>query len=303
MKCKLIMLLSLLLLSWGMVQAAGNAQLDLRVVGDTIDPDAADQSIDFWAANDIVCGGFQFPIALSSVNGVTWTWVTQTVGWGPGKYITTVDGSRCDSAATKFDLTGGILVVESGLPDAIGMGAGVLTGPGMAAGSLQHILSAHIDTDVQDTGIVHELCVDINAIIGPFSYSFIDYDGNEMTSTFLNPGGTGIWCFPVMRPLAAGDVRPNTPAIYSLSQNFPNPFNPSTVINYSMERKGKLNISIFNILGQHVKTLVDAEVEAGAGQVIWDGTDQGGSGVASGVYFYKMTTDKYVETRKMALMR
>ncbi len=301
MKFKLLMVL--LLMSWGVVQAAGNAEIDIRFVGDTINPEAAEQTLDFWVANDITSGGFQFPIELTSPDGVTWTWVTQVTGWGTGKYVTHVVGSRIDPPATNFDLTQGILVVETGLPTKLVMGTGVLFGPGMAAGALQHIMSVHIDTDVQDTGVVHQLCVNIQSFVGPATYGFFDYGGLEMSSTFLDANGDGIWCFPVQRPMAAGETNPNVPATYSLGQNFPNPFNPTTVIAYGMERKGKINISIFNVLGQHVKTLVDGEVEAGAHQVIWDGADQSGAEVASGVYFYKMTTEKYVETRKMALMR
>lgn len=307
MKCKLIMVLSLLLLSWSMVQAAGNAQIDIRVLGgvngenDTIWTTADDQTIDFWVANDDVSGGFQFPIELTSPDGVTWEWVAQVDNaWGTSKYVTHVPSSRIDPPATVFDLTQGILVVESGLPTKIMMGTGVLFSTGMAAGELQHIMSVHIATDVADTGT---LCVDINTAVGPGTYSFIDYGGTEMTSTFLDANADGVWCFPVIKPTGVNDHNPNVPAVYSLGQNYPNPFNPSTVINYSMERKGKIDISVFNVLGQHVKTLVNGEVDAGAHQAIWDGTDQNGASVASGVYFYKMVTDKYVDTRKMALMR
>jgi hypothetical protein len=291
------MLLSLLLLSWGMAQAQDTAMVDLRVEGDTIFPEV-DQTLDIWVYNNFLSGGIQFPLHLTSPDGVTWTWLEQAEGWGTHKYFTHVVGSRVDPPATVFDMTGGFLVVENYLPDAIGIG-----GTGMAAGPLQHILSAHIDTEVQDTGKVHSLCIDITQDVGYVTYSFIDFGGIEVPTIYLDENGDGTWCIPVMRPMAAGDRPHNTPAVYSLNQNYPNPFNPSTVINYSMERKGKVNISIYNILGQHVKTLVDGEVEAGPNQVIWDGTDQEGSGVASGVYFYKMTTEKYVETRKMALMR
>lgn len=300
MKCKLLMVLLLMLLSWGMVQAAGNAQIDIRVVGDTIWADAPENAIDIWVANDAVCGGFQFPFELTSPDGVTWTWVTQGTGWGTSKYVTHVTGSRIDPPATLFDLTAGILVVETYLPNQIGMGSGILFGAGMAAGELQHILSLHLNADVAASGT---LCVDIDAAVGPMTYSFIDYGGMEMSSTFLDDGGDGTWCFPVKVPDAVSGENPNVPAVYSLGQNYPNPFNPATVINYSMERKGKIDISIFNVLGQHVKTLVNGEVEAGTHQAIWDGTDQNGATVASGVYFYKMITDKFVDTRKMALMR
>ncbi len=108
--------------------------------------------------------------------------------------------------------------------------------------------------------------------------------------------------------LTVGDVgvddnNPAIPASYSLSQNYPNPFNPATVINYSIERKGNVEISVFNILGQKVVTLLNGEVEAGQHSIVWNGTDQNGGEAASGIYFYKMVTENYVDTRKMVLMR
>ena len=294
----------LLIISSTLTYAAGSAQIDIRIDGDTLNryPDN-DPTLDIWIANDTVCGGFQLPLELSSPDGVFWTFATQAAGWGTGKYVTHVTGNRIDPPATRFDLTSGILVLESFLPSQIMMGACVLFGPGLPAGELQHMLSVHIAIDGYPVKL-STLCVDINVSIGSNTFAFVDYGGGEMTTTFLDDNNDGIWCFPAwISASTADETSPRIPETFGLGQNYPNPFNPATVINYSMERKGKIDISIFNVLGQHVKTLVNGEVDAGTHQVVWDGTDRNGAPVASGVYFYKMITDKFVDTRKMALMR
>lgn len=85
--------------------------------------------------------------------------------------------------------------------------------------------------------------------------------------------------------------------------NFPNPFNPTTTIEFSIKNDSEVNISIFNIKGQKVKTLVNQDIEVGNHIVVWGGDDNSGKPVSSGVYFYKMNTEKYQETRKMILMK
>jgi len=94
-----------------------------------------------------------------------------------------------------------------------------------------------------------------------------------------------------------------TPAAYGLAQNFPNPFNPATTIKFDMKAKGHVAIKIYNVAGQLVRTLVDEVYEAGHHQVTWDGTNNIGSKVASGVYFYKMETKNFSQTKKMVLLR
>ena len=103
---------------------------------------------------------------------------------------------------------------------------------------------------------------------------------------------------------AAGDVEePIIPAGFELSQNYPNPFNPSTTIRYSVETAQDVELSIYNILGQKVHTLVNDHVAAGTHEAVWDGTDNSGAPAASGVYFYKLTTGSSSATRKMMLLK
>jgi hypothetical protein len=93
------------------------------------------------------------------------------------------------------------------------------------------------------------------------------------------------------------------PLQYVLYQNYPNPFNPTTHIKFSLPKAGAVQLDIFNILGQRVLSLVDRELPAGHHTVSWDGTDSNSNQVASGVYFYRLKTDTYEQTRKMQLLK
>ena len=103
------------------------------------------------------------------------------------------------------------------------------------------------------------------------------------------------------------DVTPENenllPETYALSQNYPNPFNPTTTIDYSVPRRSRVNLTIFNILGQTVTTLVDREEAAGKYSVSWDGLDRNGRPAASGVYLYRLKVDDFSESKKMILLK
>jgi len=93
------------------------------------------------------------------------------------------------------------------------------------------------------------------------------------------------------------------PKVFALYQNYPNPFNPRTVIRYQLPQPGKVSIQIYNILGQMVKTLIDENMEAGYHRAIWDGRNQHGIGMASGVYFYRIEAGKYHDVKKMLILK
>jgi len=90
---------------------------------------------------------------------------------------------------------------------------------------------------------------------------------------------------------------------FYLRQNYPNPFNPTTTIRYSLPSASHVEISVYNILGQKVKTLADGLFSKGIKEVVWDGKNQNGAEVATGVYFYIIKTEKYTEIKKMVLLR
>ncbi|MCK4427085.1 MAG: T9SS type A sorting domain-containing protein, partial [candidate division Zixibacteria bacterium] len=89
------------------------------------------------------------------------------------------------------------------------------------------------------------------------------------------------------------------PKTYQLFQNYPNPFNPQTMIKYDLPKSGHVNITVYNILGQKVKTLMDEHQEVGHKSVNWNGKDGKEKDVASGIYFYKIKTVGFEKTKKM----
>ncbi len=93
------------------------------------------------------------------------------------------------------------------------------------------------------------------------------------------------------------------PSEYMLKQNFPNPFNPGTSIEFSLPARSRVNVIIYDILGRNVKTLADRFYDAGVHTVSWDGTDHKRNPVASGIYFYRMKAGSSIQARKMILLK
>ncbi len=89
----------------------------------------------------------------------------------------------------------------------------------------------------------------------------------------------------------------------TLKQNYPNPFNPITIINYSIANEGNVELDVYNIKGQKVKTLINEMKEPGHYQAIWDGTDNNKKQIASGVYLYRLSTCKKTLNKKMLLLK
>ncbi|MDX9858076.1 MAG: cohesin domain-containing protein [candidate division Zixibacteria bacterium] len=93
------------------------------------------------------------------------------------------------------------------------------------------------------------------------------------------------------------------PDEFVLHQNYPNPFNPETQIGFDLPVSGSVRLSVYNVLGQQVKVLVDGDLVAGSHQVTWNGTDQSGRTVSSGIYLYRLETATAALSRKMMLLK
>lgn len=93
------------------------------------------------------------------------------------------------------------------------------------------------------------------------------------------------------------------PEGFSLNQNYPNPFNPTTNISFVLPQAEEVRLEIFNVRGQRVARLLDQTMSAGEHTIEWNGTTDGGSHVASGVYFYRISAGEYTDTRKMTLLK
>ncbi|MFC1564985.1 beta-propeller fold lactonase family protein [candidate division KSB1 bacterium] len=96
---------------------------------------------------------------------------------------------------------------------------------------------------------------------------------------------------------------PLIPDVFFLKQNYPNPFNPETIIEFGIPESGNVVLKIYNTLGQEVRTLVNKEHEAGVFKMRWDGTNNLGKRVASGVYIYRLSANNKTEIKKMLLIR
>jgi hypothetical protein len=104
-------------------------------------------------------------------------------------------------------------------------------------------------------------------------------------------------------PMAAPADGEDLPESYLLSANYPNPFNPSTTIEYTLPTRSQVRVEILNTLGRTVRVLIDAPVSAGLHRVVWDGHSQGGTPVASGVYYYRIVAGDLIDARKMILLK
>ncbi|MBI2427664.1 MAG: T9SS type A sorting domain-containing protein [Ignavibacteriales bacterium] len=99
------------------------------------------------------------------------------------------------------------------------------------------------------------------------------------------------------------EVLPNIPSTFSLSQNFPNPFNPTTKIQFGLPLAGKVQMTIYDILGREIRKLVNEQYDAGMYSVQWDGKNNLGKQVATGMYIYQIRAGQYVQTKKMLLVK
>ncbi len=95
----------------------------------------------------------------------------------------------------------------------------------------------------------------------------------------------------------------NLPSKFNMSQNYPNPFNPTTTIEFNLPTKSNVTVIIYNLLGQEVQQLVNQQYSAGNYKVTWDGTSSNGEQSATGMYFYQIVTDNFIETKKMVLLK
>ncbi|MCP4708809.1 MAG: T9SS type A sorting domain-containing protein, partial [Planctomycetes bacterium] len=152
----------------------------------------------------------------------------------------------------------------------------------------------------------------LTASFGPFqpgTYVLDFWDGYYGYPTFTI-AGSGVRTYVISEyqsecfdPLGL-DERENRSALkVTLAQNYPNPFNPSTTINWSQSSAQSMFLGVYNTNGQLIRTLVDEHYAAGEHSTTWDGTNEQGQSVSSGVYLYRLQTGDRVESRRMILMK
>ena len=137
------------------------------------------------------------------------------------------------------------------------------------------------------------------------------YAGNRIYQCFGENGIGGAGWYDAYQSLCTGpplvgiapDNLSEVVKQYELFQNYPNPFNPSTRIEFALQQSAQVQLTVYNMLGQVVRTLVDSRIAPGIHEVQWDGRNEIGQSVVSGIYLYQLKAGNFTETRKMILMK
>lgn len=145
------------------------------------------------------------------------------------------------------------------------------------------------------------------SVVHSYSYHDTETEPNQEYYYWLNSleqDGTSQTYGPIR--VLTNDSNPGTPNI-PLKNNFigayPNPFNPSTSLKYTIVNPGDVTIDIYNSKGQYIKTFKQSHNSGGTYSIVWDGKDSGNKSVTSGVYFFKLTQGKFTQTQKAVLMK
>jgi hypothetical protein len=129
-------------------------------------------------------------------------------------------------------------------------------------------------------------------------------DAGDPNPYLSDPDGTrgdiGYWYYQM--PTAVGEDE-SRPVGFALDQNYPNPFNPSTRISFMLPHRAQVRIDVINVVGESVRALVDALLPAGQHTAEWDALTDQGTRAASGIYFYRLSADDFVSSRKMVLLK
>ncbi len=265
-------------------------------------PFQIDIYMDYTGTSELM--GFGFSFSLTSPDGSIEDVTHVDVGGDTelpsiqylGSFLTYFNlGVLHEDGATLFDGT---------LPDYVNIGPLGLTGMPSGLGSVAYI-RFNLDVDYSTTGTTGQLCID--SIASAESGGDGDWDWLfDNPVTFNAASGAICWTITNLTPSDVHEIRSDDailPTEFNLGQNYPNPFNPSTTFEFALPELSKVNIGIYNVLGQLVKTLADAEYAAGRYSVDWDGTSDNGSPVATGIYFYRMNANDFQATKKLMLLK
>jgi len=156
--------------------------------------------------------------------------------------------------------------------------------------------NAHLNQSIPNNAPISDQYI-YYGYVGTYPSAVIDssYFPFEVTAKGLAKVGASDWV--LTGSFLEGDLA-DVPSEFALLNNYPNPFNASTVISYELPHATHVELEIFNISGQRVATLVEGEQEAGYRSVVWEASE-----VSSGVYFYKLTAGDFAETKRMMLVK
>ncbi|MFQ5864511.1 MAG: PQQ-dependent sugar dehydrogenase [bacterium] len=224
-----------------------------------------------------------------------------------------MEGFHCFEPPSNCNATGLTLpIVEYGHVDDFGNPVGCsITGGYIYRGHLRpELIGAYIYGDFCSGNIWMlryengQLLADSLLIEPEFDLAISSFGVDQQNELYIIDHGGKIYRFSGSPPTDIHDKGDeNIPDDFSLEQNYPNPFNPETVIRYRIGAASTVELTIGNTLGQRIRTLVDEKKKSGQYQVYWDGKNDLGMQVASGVYLYQLRVGRFVQTRKMILSK
>ena len=251
---------------------------------------------------DWVGGGFVLGFSSPDGSITQFTHVEQLIG---GKTST-----KCLKLINSYSDLFGLTVYteyswgDGTLPDTLSLGPLGTEGLSNLGGPID-FYEFHFQIDYKNEGFDNgTFCIDSIGL--PPSQADFDWLFGAPWSAVWTPGEPVCWTITGLdvsdvKEISSGDDI--LPQDFTLSQNYPNPFNPRTQFDFALPTHSHVTIDVFNILGQKIKTLADADYSAGRYTVDWDGTADNGSAVASGVYFYRMNADDFQATKKLMLLK
>ncbi len=151
--------------------------------------------------------------------------------------------------------------------------------------------------------------INVNSSNNPFELGYYDTPGSAEDvflvgdTAYVADGETGVYVLQYDPTVAIEEPQPSIPQTIVLQQNYPNPFNPTTVIQYQLPTVADVNLTVYTITGQKVRTLVNTRQIAGEHRLTWDARNDGGFRVGSGVYIYRLVAGQEVQAKKMILLR
>ncbi len=188
-------------------------------------------------------------------------------------------------SGTKAPFTGVVNVMDAGGTGTISFNG---ANPNGAAGKSNVLTVTFTATSPNGVSVVLDL--EFTAMLAALDFT------NLMPLLTVNDGS-------IITAVRARNEDATLPKDFALRQNFPNPFNPATEISYELPRQSQVVLTVFNLMGQKVKTLVNGKITAGRHTVSWDGTDEAGRSLASGVYIYRLEAAGSVHHRRMILLQ
>jgi len=158
-----------------------------------------------------------------------------------------------------------------------------------------------VDSDYHTFALVSEQWVSVDIPLTTFP----NVDLTDVFQFKVEGNGTIYWdnFYFYSTPVGVDNRSETLPQGFALEQNFPNPFNPSTTIRYELPEDGLVNITIYDITGRHISTLVSSHQNAGYKSIQWNATNNHGARVSAGIYLYKIQTGEFRQTKKMVLLK